>query len=153
VAVHALATDGPVLLGLDGSAGDDAAIEFAFDFAARHDAPLHALHGGHHGAGDALAQQYDTTLLAPWHGRYPKVAVTTEVLRDRPASALVSRSPAARLLVVGSHHHGTLHRVLTGSVSRTTLYHAACPVAVVPTGAAPAGRSPASYGVAASPTR
>lgn len=130
VVVHGPASTGPVLLGLAGTDTDGQAMEFAFAHADRHDSPLHAVHGAHHGRSpDELAE-----LLTPWRQRYPEVAVHTEVLADKPAQALVERSSDAGLLVVGSHHHNTLHRVLTGSISHTTLYHAACPVAVVPAG-------------------
>lgn len=117
----------PVMLGLAGVREDTPAVAFAFDFAARHNAPLHALHASDEHDGSAEQQ------LTPWRSRYPHVRVHTEILADKPAPALVSHSAKARLLVVGCHHHGALHRLLQGSVSHKSLYHAACPVAVVPT--------------------
>lgn len=125
---HAQATnpDAPVLLGLAGVPEDTPAVRFAFDFASRHNAPLHAVHATNEN--DQHAEQ----LLAPWRTRYPNVRVHTEFLADKPAHALVEKSATARLLVVGCHHHGALHRMLQGSVSHKTLHHAACPVAVVP---------------------
>jgi nucleotide-binding universal stress UspA family protein len=123
-------TTGPVVLGLAGTDTDGQAIEFAFEAAARHNCPLLAVHGDHHmRAPDVLEQ-----VLAPWQERYPSVPVRTEVVRDKPASALVERSQAATMLVVGSHHHNAAHRALRGSISHATLYHATCPVAVVPAG-------------------
>ncbi len=123
------AEDAPVVLGLAGTAEDDPAIGFAFDFADRQQAPLHAIHASHQRDGVVHAER----LLTPWRERYPRVRVQTDVLADKAAHALVDRSAGARLLVVGCHHHGALHRVLLGSVSHTTLYHAECPVAVIPT--------------------
>jgi nucleotide-binding universal stress UspA family protein len=132
VVVRGAVGPGPVLLGLAGTETDRQAIEFAFEFAARHGNALHAVHGHHHARGpDAL-----TRCLAPWQERYPGVEVETEVVRDRPSHALLERSAGARLLVVGSHRHNAAHRVLLGSISHTTLYHAECPVAVVPAGRA-----------------
>jgi nucleotide-binding universal stress UspA family protein len=127
---HAEAADpkAPVLLGLAGVAEDAPAVEFAFDYASRHGVPLHAIHASTQHTDARRAEQ----LLAPWRGRYANVRVHTEVLADKPAHALVEQSATARLLVVGCHHHGALHRMLQGSVSHTSLYHAACPVAVVP---------------------
>ncbi|PRX60426.1 universal stress protein family protein [Nonomuraea fuscirosea] len=48
--------------------------------------------------------------------------------RCRP---LTEASRRADLVVVGSHGRGPLGSALLGSVSRGTLHHAACPVAVV----------------------
>ena len=120
--------DAPVLLGLAGVDADGPAVGFAFDFAARHGAPLHAVHASHERDGAAQAER----LLAPWRERYRNVAVRTDVLDDKPSHALMERSADARLLVVGCHPPGALHRALLGSVSHRSLYHAACPVAVVP---------------------
>jgi nucleotide-binding universal stress UspA family protein len=116
----------PVLLGLAGAQEDGPAVEFAFTFASSHGAPLHAVHATRDRGLHA------ENLLAPWRNRYPAVRVKTDVLADKPAHALVEQSKSARLLVVGCHHHNALHRMLQGSVSHTSLYHAACPVAVVP---------------------
>lgn len=128
VVVRGAVGTGPVLLGLAGTDTDGRAIEFAFDYAARLGAPLHAVHGDHHPrAPEALDR-----VLAPWRERYPSVRVDTEVVGGKPASALLERSVGARLLVVGSHHHNAAHRMLRGSISHATLYHAECPVAVVP---------------------
>lgn len=139
VVVHGPPRTGPVLLGLAGTETDGRAVEFAFTDAARHGDPLHAVHGAHHGrTHDELDR-----LLAPWRERFPGVAVRTEVLPDKPAQALVERSATARLLVVGSHHHNVLHRMMAGSISHTTLHEAACPVAVVPAGRHAAVRRPA----------
>lgn len=132
VVVRGAAGSGPVLLGLAGTETDGQAIDFAFEFAARHGAPLQAVHGDHHvRRPDELARA-----LAPWQERYPRVDVRTEVVGDKPAHALLERSEGARLLVVGSHHHNAAHRMLHGSISHATLYHAECPVAVVPAGRA-----------------
>jgi nucleotide-binding universal stress UspA family protein len=125
VVVHPGAADGPVVLGLADTDEDARAVEFAFTFAARHGAEVHAVHGGR----GELEQR-----VAPLRSRYPQVTVRMESIADRPAHALVERSTGARLLVVGSHHHGALHRALRGSVSHRALFHAACPVAVVPSG-------------------
>lgn len=46
---------------------------------------------------------------------------------------LLNQSEEARLLVVSDHGDGAVQRALFGSVSRTALHHASCPVAVVPT--------------------
>lgn len=44
----------------------------------------------------------------------------------------VDGSPAADLLVIGSHGHGTLHGKLLGSTSERVVHRAPCPVVIVP---------------------
>jgi nucleotide-binding universal stress UspA family protein len=136
VVVRGAVGPGPVLLGLAGTETDGQAIEFAFEFAARHGSPLQAVHGDHHVRKPAELAQ----VLDPWRERYPMVDARTEVVGDKPAHALLERSEGARLLVVGSHHHNAAHRMLRGSISHATLYHAECPVAIVPAGRAVLGK-------------
>lgn len=128
VVVRGTEEPGPVVLGLAGTETDGQAVEFAFEHAARHGAELLAIHGHHHMRPAETLEQ----ILAPWRQRYPSVTVRTEIVKGRPAQALVERSAGARLLVVGSHHHNAAHRALMGSISHAMLYHAHCPVAVVP---------------------
>lgn len=137
--VRGAVATGPVVLGLAGTDTDGQAIEFAFAAAARHGCSLHAVHGDHHMRTPEALEQ----VLTPWRERYPSVRVETEVVAGKPANALVERSTSARLLVVGSHHHNAAHRALRGSISHATLYHAACPVAVVPAGRHAMARQPA----------
>ena len=65
-----------------------------------------------------------------------------------PARALqmVAQELSADLIVVGSASHGMAGRLLAGSVARSTLVGAPCPVAVTPVGYG--GSTPASVGVA-----
>jgi len=44
----------------------------------------------------------------------------------------VVRSSVASLIVVGTHDRGMLTHGLLGSVARTLMHHAECPVALVP---------------------
>lgn len=138
VVVRAAAGPGPVVLGLAGTDTDGPAIDFAFDHAARHDSELLAVHGQHHTLPAGTLEH----VLTPWREQYPSVRVRTEIVGGRPSQALVGRSLGARLLVVGSHHHNAAHRAVLGSISRTTLFHAACPVAVVPAERHPNVRQP-----------
>jgi nucleotide-binding universal stress UspA family protein len=62
----------------------------------------------------------------------PGLEVTTTLLRDRPASAIVdvARSGHADLIVVGSRGHGTIESMLLGSVSAEVIDHSPVPVLV-----------------------
>jgi nucleotide-binding universal stress UspA family protein len=58
--------------------------------------------------------------------------VRIEVLRGRPADALLALSCEVDLLVIGSRRWGTPARVLLGSTGEALLHDAACPVLAVP---------------------
>lgn len=140
--------DGPVVVGLDGSAASSAALGFAFDVAARWTRPLHAVYAwsalptrnlgpvttwradpveAAEEAARLLAEQ-----LAGWSQKYPDVAVRRRPTRSLGAiGTLVEESQHAGLVVVGSRGHGTLAGALLGSVSRALVRHAYGPVAVV----------------------
>lgn len=139
--------DAPVVLGLDGTQASHQAVGFAFDFAARHRCPLHAVHAQSDRPLDVLAaaglwdrasdrdvarDEIADKLLGERRQRHPQVPVRLDIVDDRPARALMERSEHARLLVVGNRGRGAVSRVLLGSVSHAAMYHASCPVVVVP---------------------
>ena len=137
----------PVVVGVDGSEPDDAAIEFAFGEAARRGAPLVAVHAwldyvldlacGELADWDALQGEEEAFLaqrLAGWSEKYPEVTVSRVLVRDRPAHALFEQSVHAQLLVVGSRGRGGVSGTLLGSVSQAVIHHAPCPVVVVRSG-------------------
>lgn len=140
---------GPVVVGVDGSADSERALGFAFATAAEMGEPLVAVHAwtevGVDGAWSLLAAPADHTkvtevkrrLLAEqvtaWREKFPAVAVTERVVRDRPVRGLlaVAAELHARLLVVGSRGQGPATGMMLGSTSWSLLHHAECPVAVV----------------------
>ncbi|HEY3009530.1 MAG TPA: universal stress protein [Micromonosporaceae bacterium] len=138
---------GPVVVGVDGSASSDAAVEMAFEEASARGAQLLAVHFWtgpvSTGPGDMLPLVYDyddveadevrllAESLAGWRDRYPDVPVTRRVIRGHPAHGLVDESAQAQLLVVGARGRGGFTGLLLGSVSQAVLHHAACPVAIV----------------------
>jgi nucleotide-binding universal stress UspA family protein len=60
------------------------------------------------------------------------------VLLNDPARALIARSRALDVLVIGSRGKGPLGGIWAGSVSRRVIREVACPVLVVPRGVRPA---------------
>ncbi|MET0494835.1 MAG: universal stress protein [Actinoplanes sp.] len=138
---------GPVLVGVDGSAGSAAAVGFAFDEAARRKTTLTALHawnifdaGNQHdvlpltfepGSLQSEEQRVVSESLAGWAQRYPEVTVEQELVSAGPAAALVEGSKTAQLVVTGARGRGGFAGLLLGSVSQTVMHHAACPVVVV----------------------
>jgi nucleotide-binding universal stress UspA family protein len=131
--------DGSVVVGVDGSAAAAAALRFAAAEAERLGRPLVALH-----AWDWLAQpeDFDFGFDADAARSYASKAVEAAVgdtpveivvANDRPAAALMARSAAGDLVVVGSRGHGAVRRVLLGSVSRQLAHHSAATVIVVRT--------------------
>jgi nucleotide-binding universal stress UspA family protein len=138
---------GQVVVGIDGSAHGEAALEFAFSEASLRGTGVTAIHAWtvpvSTGPGDMLPLVYDvdvineeemrllSELLAGWQGKYPDVPVRRRVLHTAPAKELVRASHGAELLVVGARGRGGFRGLLLGSVSHAAIHHSACPVAVV----------------------
>lgn len=138
--------DGPVVVGVDGSDASEPAIGFAFEQASDRGARLVALHAFLPWAYEAVpaaadlpsdvlhddeARRWLSEALAGWQEKFPDVQVEYATLRREAAVALVETSAQAQLVVVGSRGRGGFRGLLLGSVSRSVLHHAACPVAVV----------------------
>lgn len=139
--------EGPVVVGVDGTELSDAALEFAFTTAALRGAELIAVHAWSDLLLESafpvaavavnvapLAREAEETLteqLARWQQKYPDVRVSSEVVLDRPARALLKSAENAQLVVVGSRGRGGFRGLLLGSTSQHLLRHAPCPVAVV----------------------
>ncbi|GGQ20003.1 universal stress protein [Streptomyces roseolilacinus] len=142
--------DGPVVLGVDGSAEGARAVDFAFAEARSRKAPLVALHAwttwnapmpGPREASTpyanppgALAEEegrLSSEALAGCRERYPDVTVEHEVVHGETRKALIEASRSAQLVVVGARGRGGFAGLLLGSVSQALLHHAHCPVAVV----------------------
>ncbi|MEH1014737.1 universal stress protein [Micromonospora sp. CPCC 206060] len=147
VARGAERSDGPVVVGVDGSPRSSAAVAFAADQAIRRGTELVALHAWRHpaseGPGDMQPLIYDEREVsdeerrvlaestAGLDERYPGLTVTRRVVRGRAGRALVEESRRAQLVVVGARGLGGFAALVLGSVSHTVLHHSACPVAVL----------------------
>jgi nucleotide-binding universal stress UspA family protein len=140
-------TNGPVVVGIDGSLASESAIAFAFDAAALRGAPLIAVHAWTDPALDGPVPAYSAVIVDPqpiaesegallaeqlagWAGKYPDVPVQQVLAHDRPAPALLKYAGTAQLIVVGTRGHGRLASVLLGSTGHALISHAACPVVI-----------------------
>lgn len=144
-------TEGPVVVGVDGSESCKPAVEAAFEEASAREANVVAVnvwsdvsvqpslgatpddpHWSQIQTGEeiVLAER-----LAGWQERYPDVAVERVVARDRPVRVLSEYAEQAQLIVVGTRGRGGFVGMLLGSTSRAMLHTADCPVLIVPSGA------------------
>lgn len=78
--------------------------------------------------------------LAGGSATRPDVEVSTVVERSHLSRVLLEHARGARLLVVGTRGRGGFTAFVLGSVSRTMVHRAPCPIAVVPP---PGGTRPA----------
>ncbi|WP_415953861.1 universal stress protein [Streptomyces sp. KLOTTS4A1] len=142
--------EGPIVLGVDGSAAGGPAVDFAFAEADLRKAPLVALHAWttwnaplpapkdssmpYANPPGVLAGEEERLLseaLAGHQERYPAVVVEHRVVHGGTRQALIEASRSAQLLVTGARGRGGFAGLLLGSVSQAVLHHAHCPVAVV----------------------
>ena len=126
VARDAEQTPGPVLVGVDGTAGGDQALGFAFEAAALRGTELVIMHVSEEEPGppepaDGVEQ---------WRQKYPGVVAHQREMRGDPAGVLAEQARRATLLVVGARGELPSHAAL-GPVSLGVLHHAPSPVVVV----------------------
>jgi nucleotide-binding universal stress UspA family protein len=146
-----------VVVGVDGSPGSDAALDWAVDEAARRRLPLHLVHatnvdylvaaamlnpGDAPPAVDDLVEAAPDKVVAGW----PELRVTAEASTGAAAHDLVARSEGAECVVVGAEGKSAVRGAL-GSVSLQVAMHARCPVVVVRTAEAGVAEGPVVVGV------
>lgn len=137
--------EGPIVVGVDGSANSEPAVALAFEEASLRGAPLVAIHAWSDrdlsaifagktlpwGARETAEQAVLAESLAGWREKYPDVVVHQIVVQDRPARNLIMRGGGARLIVVGSRGRGGFKGMLLGSTSAAVLHTATCPLLIV----------------------
>ncbi|MEV6053604.1 universal stress protein [Streptomyces sp. NPDC052107] len=135
----------PLVVGVDGSDSCLLAVDWAVDEAVRHGVPLRLVYG-------SLWERYEGALPGTGSGRpseqvlaehivacaaeraerhNPEVKVTTDILPEDAATALVREGDAAFAVVTGSRGRGRLKGLLLGSVGLAVVARAHCPVIVV----------------------
>jgi nucleotide-binding universal stress UspA family protein len=137
-----------VVVGVDGLEDSAAALRFAFDAAARHGASLTVVHTWDLDVDTAAAsmtwsvdwqqageqeQAVVAEAVAGYAAEFPTVDVRRHVVHGHPVAELARESEGADLLVLGTRGRGPVKGLVLGSVSRSLLHEAHCPVAVVPT--------------------
>lgn len=139
-----------IVVGIDGSANSDAALEWGVDEAVRRGLRLHlfcagirqvpggdALDNDPHLAADvmraALAAADNRLAAAAAHARQRSadLATTFESAVDHAAGGLVDLSAQADAVVLGRSGHGPMVGALLGSVALQVVTHARCPVVAV----------------------
>ncbi|WP_433654973.1 universal stress protein [Nocardia sp. CA-128927] len=128
---------GPVVVGVDGSAGGAHALDVAFEQASRRDAPLLAVLTwsgfSHYIPRIDMRQEAEALLaetIAGYQEKYPDVQVSRLIAQAHPAKYLLETAELAQLIVVGSHGHGGFPGMALGSVGQAVLHGAHCPVIV-----------------------
>jgi len=135
-----------IVVGVDGSACADAALEFAAREAALRGARLRIVSAWEIIAALAPVCPYPTVAVCGFKEQAesavqialaraaelePKVPTEGTVLQGQPAQVLIEEAKDAALLVVGNRGRGGFSSLLLGSVSQQVVHHAPCPVTVV----------------------
>ncbi|WP_264931106.1 universal stress protein [Streptomyces sp. A012304] len=135
----------PLVVGVDGSDSSLSAVDWAVDEAARHGLPLRLIHASlwEHYEGTVpsggprrpsvrvMAEHIVASAAERAQLRDPDVKVSTDILPEEAASALLHAGDTASVLVTGSRGRGGLRGLLLGSVSLAVAARAPCPVIVV----------------------
>lgn len=133
-----------IVVGVDGSPASDEALLWATESALRSGAELVLVHGWIYpylGTRTAISEPRDEMRLDAMrvleasalkaHELAPSLTCHSIISEENPAKAILDAAVGADLVVVGSRGHGGFAALVLGSVSRTVLQHAPCPVAVV----------------------
>lgn len=138
-----------VVVGIDGSAASEVALDWAAIRAQQRGVPLEVVHAWHvpvtavpdgwtyfvsPAEAEVSAKNVleDTVEAARTRDVAMPASVKTRLVNGDAAGALVAAAVAGDELVVGSHGHGLLRRVILGSVAERVLHEATTPVTIVP---------------------
>jgi len=135
-----------IVVGVDGSAHGDGALDFALEEAALRGTELRVVCAWEIPPGVAFAAVYTAEALDAFRaeaqsilnealarvaGSQPAVKCLGKVVEAAPADALLQEARDAGMVVVGSRGRGGFASLLLCSVSQQVVHHAACPVVVV----------------------
>jgi nucleotide-binding universal stress UspA family protein len=133
-----------IVVGIDDPRRDGAAIDFAFRAARQRGLGITAVHAWTPDypadlegvaaaplATEATARTMLDWALTPFRADFPDVSVTTEVVRQDAATAVIAGCNGAAMVVLACHGRGRLRHGALGWVTQSVLDRAPCPVAVV----------------------
>lgn len=129
---------GRIVVGVDGSPGSMAALQWAAEEAERRGVDVHAVMAWQLPAAIgpkielAVAAEAEIARIGGNMAERCDATFICEALEGPAAETLVHAAEGAALLVVGTHGHGGFLGALLGSVSHHVIAHATCPVVVVP---------------------
>jgi len=130
-----------IVVGVDGSDSNRAAVRRALVEAQAHAGVLDAVHAWnfldqpgpefdpHYG--EARARELIEAFIHDVIGADPPVPLSVTVVNDHPAPALLDAAKGAFTLVVGARGTGGFRGLVLGSVSRQLVSHAPCPALIV----------------------
>jgi len=127
----------PIVVGYDGSADSDRAVDWAVEAAQLRHCPIRLVAVLEDDADpdwlpDRVEAARQLALAAISVGADPELPVTVMKPRsEAPTHALLRLASDARLIVLGAHGHSVLDGALAGSVSQHLARHAECPVVVI----------------------
>jgi nucleotide-binding universal stress UspA family protein len=140
----------PVVIGVDGSPGSQNAVRWGLDLAERRRCPVKLVHaydpaihdirvGSTYDAGvlvdvfDAARDQLEAT-LSQASAAHPDLRITSHLVDDAAAGALIDESHSAEAIVLGTHGARGFSTLVAGSTTMNVATHAHCPVIAIPTG-------------------
>jgi nucleotide-binding universal stress UspA family protein len=151
-----------VVIGVDGSPGSTSALWWGLALAERRRAPVRLVHafapsisdlriGGGNDVGvvgDARRGARDLleTAFEEATSRHPSLSITSSLVDDRAASALIEQSREASMIVLGAHGARGFSNLVAGSTTMNVASHAHCTVVTVPTNLTDAGLTNAAAG-------
>jgi nucleotide-binding universal stress UspA family protein len=151
-----------VVIGVDGSPGSTSALQWGLALAERRRAPVRLvlafapsmsdlrIGGGNdigvvgdarRGARDLLEKAF-----AESTSRHPNLRITSSLVDDAAASALIEQSREAATIVLGAHGAHGFSNLVAGSTTMNVASHAHCTVVTVPTKLTDAGLTDAAAG-------
>ena len=149
-----VAGDRSVVIGVDGSAGSQNAMQWGLDLAERRGDSVRLLHAYHPAFGDSLiggghdaevlTEMYDAAVDQLEAARvlasesHPALVITTGLVDDSAAAALIDESTDADVVVMGAHGVSAFSTLAAGSTTMNVATYARCPVVAVPSGPAQA---------------
>jgi nucleotide-binding universal stress UspA family protein len=128
-------SDGPIVIGLDGSEGATQALEWAIDLAQATGSRIVAVHAPGTGANNAVVDAGRQALehwCAPIERRGVMYELRVEAGDAREVLDQVAEATDASLLVVGTRGLGAVRGLLLGSVAGYVARYASRPIGIVP---------------------